>query len=546
MKTKTKKLLAALTLVVLMLGMLPLNISHAASKPNIKIDSVETTSGQEVTVNLTLDKKITTASLSTSVKFDKTKLEVTKVEVGTALPNVMDKPTVENSNKQGEVMFVAVSGSNFDVGAGTLGTITFRAKDGVSGKQNLTVVVNEMYNENYDEITDTVSTTSGTINVVVPVEGVTLDKTSGTLNVGETADLVATVSPANTTQDKTVTWATSDATVATVANGKVTAVAPGTATITATVAGKSATYKVEVKAPLTGIKLNSTSENLLKGQTFDLKVEYIPSNTTDNRTVTWTTSDATVATVANGKVTALKEGTAVITATVGKISAACAINVTEVKLDSIELNVKDFELLMGESKVLSVLYNPENTTDSKDVTWTSSDSTVVKVENGKVTALKVGTATITARVGDKEASVKVTVPEVLVEGIELTVDNAKIEVDGTANLKVTTNPEKVTEEVKVVYASSDETVATVDEKGVVKGLKPGKATITVTVNEKFEKEIEVEVTEKVVVEDNKNDEPEKEQSVLPNTGDIAIGVFVVLMIVSLAGIVLVVKNKKNK
>ena len=164
----------------------------------------------------------------------------------------------------------------------------------------------------------------------------------------------------------------------------------------------------------------------------------------------------------------------------------------------------------------------------------------------QVTALKVGTATITARVGDKEASVKVTVPEVLVEGIELTVDNAKIEVDGTANLKVTTNPEKVTEEVKVVYASSDETVATVDEKGVVKGLKPGKATITVTVNEKFEKEIEVEVTEKVVVEDNKNDEPEKEQSVLPNTGDIAIGVFVVLMIVSLAGIVLVVKNKKNK
>lgn len=104
-------------------------------------------------------------------------------------------------------------------------------------------------------------------------------------------------------------------------------------------------------------------------------------------------------------------------------------------------------------------------------------------------------------------------------------------------------------EVKVVYVSSDETVATVDENGVVKGLKPGKTTIKVIVNEKFEKEVEIEVTEKVVVEENTNTETgkedEKEPSVLPDTGDIAVGIFAVLMIVSLAGIVLVLKNKKK-
>lgn len=566
METKTKKLLAVITLIALVLSMLPISTSQATTKPNIKIDSVETTE-QEVTVNLTLDQKITMASLNASVKFDNTKLEVTKIELGSVIANrVLDAPTVDNSNTQSEVMLIAISGSNFDIEPGTLMTLTFKIKDGVTGVQNLDVVVNEMYNDTYQEISDTVTTTSGTINVKVPVTDVTLNKTTGTLNVGETEDLVATVAPDNTTEDKTVVWTSSDSAIATVANGKVTAVAPGTATITATVAGVSATYKVEVKQPLTGIALNSTGENLIKGQEFDLKVLYVPANATDKVSVTWATNDATVATVENGKVKALKEGTAIITATAKvdgtnrEYTATCEINVEEIKLDSIALDIKDFELFIGNTKQLAVVYNPENTTDSKDVVWTSSDNTVATVENGKVTALKIGTAVITATVGEKTATVTVTVPEVLIEGIEATLDNAKIEVDGTANLTVTTNPEKVTEEVVAVYESSDETIATVDENGVITGVKPGKTTITVTVNDEFTKEVEIEVVEKTVEEvpttpETPATEPgeettgneEQEPSVLPDTGDIAIGVFVVLMVASLTGIVLVVrKQHKNK
>lgn len=566
METKTRKLLAVITLIALVLSMLPISTSQAATKPNIKIDSVETTE-QEVTVNLTLDQTITTASLNTSVKFDNTKLEVTKIEVGSVIANrVLDAPTVENSNTQSEVMLIAISGTNFDIQPGTLMTLTFKIKDGVTGVQNLDVVVNEMYNDTYQEISDTVTSTSGTINVIVPITGVTLDKTTGILNVGESEKLVATVTPNNTTEDKTVAWASSDPAVATVANGIVNAVAPGTATITATAADVSATYTVEVKQPLTGIALNATSENLLKGQEFDLKVSYVPANATDEVTITWATSDETVATVENGKVKALKEGTAVITATAKvdgtnrEYTATCEINVEEIKLDSIALDTKDFDLFLGDSKQLSVVYNPENTTDSRDVVWTSSDETVATVENGKVTALKVGTAVITATVGDKTATVTVTVPVVLIEGIEATLDNATIEVDGTANLTITTNPEKVTEEVVAVYASSDETIATVDENGVITGVKPGKATITVTVNDEFTQEVEIEVVEKTVEVPEEPATPETpatdpddettnngETSVLPDTGDIAIGVFVVLMVASLTGIVLVVrKQHKNK
>ena len=566
METKTRKLLAVITLIALVLSMLPISTSHAATKPNIKIDSVETTE-QEVTVNLTLDQTITTASLNTSVKFDNTKLEVTKIEVGSVIANrVLDAPTVENSNTQSEVMLIAISGTNFDIQPGTLMTLTFKIKDGVTGVQNLDVVVNEMYNDTYQEISDTVTATSGTINVIVPITGVTLDKTTGILNVGESETLVATVTPDNTTEDKTVTWTSSDPAVATVANGVVNAVAPGTATITATAADVSATYTVEVKQPLTGIALNATSENLLKGQEFDLKVSYVPVNATDKVAITWESSDETVATVENGKVKALKEGTAIITATAKvdgtnrEYTATCEINVEEIKLDSIALDTKDFDLFLGDSKQLSVVYNPENTTDSKDVVWTSSDETVATVENGKVTALKVGTAVITATVGDKTATVTVTVPVVLIEGIEATLDNATIEVDGTANITITTNPEKVTEEVVAVYESSDETIATVDENGVITGVKPGKATITVTVNDEFTQEVEIEVVEKVVEVPEEPATPEtpatnpddettnnEENSVLPDTGDIAIGVFVVLMVASLTGIVLVVrKQHKNK
>ena len=566
METKTRKLLAVITLIALVLSMLPISTSHAATKPNIKIDSVDTTE-QEVTVDLTLDQTITTASLSTSVKFDNSKLEVINVEQGdVTITGSLEITPVERANEYAEVVFVTANGSNFDIEPGTLLTITFKIKDGVTGVQNLDVVVNEMYDEDWNLISDTVTSTSGTINVIVPITGVTLDKTTGTLNVGETETLVATVTPDNTTEDKTVTWTSSNSAVATVVNGVVTAVAPGTATITATAADVSATYTVEVKQPLTGIALNATSENLLKGQEFDLKVSYVPANATDKVAITWESSDETVAAVENGKVKALKEGTAIITAT-AKVdgtnrayTATCEINVEEIKLDSIALDTKDFDLFMGDSKQLAVVYNPDNTTDSRDVVWTSSDETVATVENGKVTALKVGTAVITATVGDKTATVTVTVPVVLIEGIEATLDNATIEVDGTANITITTNPEKVTEEVVAVYESSDETIAKVDENGVITGVKPGKATITVTVNDEFTQEVEIEVVEKVaevpeepVTPETPATDPEDETtnngetSVLPDTGDIAIGVFVVLMVASLTGIVLVVrKQHKNK
>ena len=169
---------------------------------------------------------------------------------------------------------------------------------------------------------------------VYPVTGVTLDKTSVELTEGDVTVLTATVTPSNAS-NKNVYWISSDSSVATVDNaGKVTAVKAGSATITVTTedGGKTATCKVTVKAkvyPVTGVTLDKTSVELTEGDVTVLTATVNPSNAS-NKNVYWTSSDSSIATVDNtGKVTAVKRGKAVITATTedGNKTATCTITV---------------------------------------------------------------------------------------------------------------------------------------------------------------------------------------------------------------------------
>ena len=169
------------------------------------------------------------------------------------------------------------------------------------------------------------------IDTTVFVTGVTLDKTSQNLVVGGTVDLIATVAPGNAT-NKDVTWDSSDSTVAEVSTaGKVTAKKAGTATITVTTAdgSKTATCTVTVVAatvPATGVTLDKTTASLEVGKDVTLTATVAPADSTD--AVVWSTSDATIATVAGGKVTALKAGTVTITAKAGDKTATCTVTVT--------------------------------------------------------------------------------------------------------------------------------------------------------------------------------------------------------------------------
>ena len=172
-------------------------------------------------------------------------------------------------------------------------------------------------------------------NPITPSEktvDVTLVKLSQTkLNLvagGETATLTATVNPDNAT-DKTVTWTSDNEAVATVKDGVVTPVAEGKATITAKAGNKTATCTVTVASAtieVTDITLDKTTLTLAISATATLKATVAPDDATD-KTVTWETSDKTIATVADGVVTAVAAGTATITAKTGDKTATCTVTV---------------------------------------------------------------------------------------------------------------------------------------------------------------------------------------------------------------------------
>ncbi len=179
----------------------------------------------------------------------------------------------------------------------------------------------------------------------IPVTGITLNRTDMTLKPGETGPLTAALAPSDAT-NKAVTWKSSDTNVATVENGVVKAVNAGSATITVTTAdgGKTASCAVTVVNPtvsVTGVSLNKTTAKMTVGDSETLTAAVAPSNAT-NKSVTWKSSNAEVATVENGVVKAVKAGTATITVTTvdGGKTASCEVTVER---DEMPYTVNSFE-----------------------------------------------------------------------------------------------------------------------------------------------------------------------------------------------------------
>lgn len=316
------------------------------------------------------------------------------------------------------------------------------------------------------------------VTVTVPVENVEMDRTSVTLEEGESTTLVATVKPDDAT-DKNVTWSTNDASVATVENGLVTGISEGTAVISALSGGKVGSCIVTVKKKViavTSVTLNKSTLALKKGQSETLSATVKPDDATD-KTITWNSSAADVASVdASGKVTALRSGEALITAKAGEISAVCIVTVT-VPVESVALDRTNVTLEEGQSTTLTVTISP-NDADEKTVTWSSSDISVATVSGGIVTAIKEGETTITASVGDKSATCKVLVQKkvVAVTSVTLNITSLELEIGQSETLIATVKPDDATDK-SVTWSSSDATVVRVEQNGNVTALKSGVVSI---------------------------------------------------------------------
>ena len=361
------------------------------------------------------------------------------------------------------------------------------------------------------------------VNVTgIKVSGPTSMDLGSTQSVQLNADV--TTNPAG--KRANVTWTSSDTSVATVdSTGKVSGLKAGTVKITATAGTNQQSDSITIN--ITGVKPEvSNVIYATKPAGWDKVYAYVYNDATSKNNGTWPgvamtqlTADDSCAKAGTYKyeVPDLGEGTYRVIFSngsgsqtpgasqpgiefSGKVSwdgssaAVSAVNCNTpqpVPVESVSISgdgVKDGKLSLksGASVQLTATVNPSNATD-KTISWTSSNSSVAKVSDGKVTAVKAGTATITATAGGKTASVVVTVADnpVPVSSVSISgdgVSNGKLSLKSGASVQLTATvrPDNATDR-KVTWTSSDSSVANVMGTGVVTaGSKAGRATVTAT------------------------------------------------------------------
>ena len=289
-----------------------------------------------------------------------------------------------------------------------------------------------------------------TLRLTVSYPTASLSRTSITLNVGGSRTLSV-----RNLRGRTVSWSSSDNNIATVQNGKVTAARPGSCTITAALSdGTFLRCKVTVNDPAA---LSKRKLSLKVGKSHTLTVSGLYG-----RSVSWSSSNSNIATVQNGKVTARKSGKCTITAHIhnGK-TLKCKVTVT----DPAKLNKSRLSLKVGQYSTLKV-----SGLNGRSVQWSSNYPNVASVSGGKVTAKGAGTCTITARLSDgKTLTCKVTVSS---NGPALSKTVLTLKVNKTYKLVVNNLGNN-----QVTWESNNINIATVDQYGVITGVKAGKCII---------------------------------------------------------------------
>jgi uncharacterized protein YjdB len=236
----------------------------------------------------------------------------------------------------------------------------------------------------------------------VPVQSISLNNKEMMLSINETQSLRVIFNPVESADGATVEWGSHNKSVATVDDeGNVTGVGPGTATIEVYVTsfGKplSATCTVTVSyTAVASVTLDKNSMSMHPRETAQLTAKITPENASD-KTVFWTSDRPDLATVdATGKVTAVKAGTARITATTqdGGKTASCSVSITNIPVESVRIDKQAASVEKNGNVTLSAVISPSNASIT-DVTWSSNDPSIASIDaNGKVTGHKIGTVII--------------------------------------------------------------------------------------------------------------------------------------------------------
>jgi len=370
---------------------------------------------------------------------------------------------------------------------------------------------------------------SAVVNVHdVPVDQVYLAPTAVTLKEGQSHQIQGTVLPYDAT-NLTLTWSSSNENLATVKDGRVSVkqiswaslgfssaqIAAGTCSTTVKiycVSASNPTARAECTVTITQgtlvtqISLNKYNASVAIGGTSQLSATVLPT-TASTKTITWTSSDPTIATVSStGKVTGLKAGQCIITATSNgsgatDLAAACTVTVSSVATGSIGLNALNLTMYKGQTNTLVPTIFPSNATN-KDVTFSSTNPSVASVNanTGVITAHGNGKTTIVVTANDGSAataSCMVSVIEQInVTRITLNMSDFSLLHRDTTILSATVYPDYASE-IEVTWSSSNPNVASVDENGKVTGLLAGQSA-TITAKAKDESGVTASVDVSVV------------------------------------------------
>ncbi|MBC7895688.1 MAG: Ig-like domain-containing protein, partial [Cytophagaceae bacterium] len=330
-----------------------------------------------------------------------------------------------------------------------------------------------------------------TINPI-PVASVTITPATRSLQTGDTTSLAAVTRDAagNVLPGRLVTWLSGAPNVTSVSSaGLVTAVGTGSAIVFATSEGVSGTSAINVTAPPAGVASISVSPTVLvvqPGGTRPLTatVRDAAGNVLTGRTVTWSTSTANVATVsATGVVTAITDGATTITASNGSVTGSATVSVVT-PVSSVTVAPAAASLLAGATRQFSAIGRDDagNVLPGRAYTWISSAASVATVSNnGLVTAVGAGTATISAYTGGLSgaATVTVTVPAPVIASIDVTPSTATLQPNDLQPLVAVAKDAAgaVMPNQAFVWSSSATGVATVSATGAVTAIGAGTATI---------------------------------------------------------------------
>lgn len=355
----------------------------------------------------------------------------------------------------------------------------------------------------YGTATITAKSFNGKVgSVKITVKEITAEKvtinnipTDDKLYIGESFQLTSTITPSNV-DNPAITWSSSDSTIATVDNkGNVALKASGNVKILATASnGVKGVWQVQVKERfVVSLDIDKTALVMLLGSTQELKASVTPSNATHPE-IQWSTSDSSIVDVsADGTLTAVSCGNAVVTATsTNDISKSVEITVNEIVAESISIE-GEATILLGEDTVLNAIILPANTT-VKDVVWSVDDTSIASIsEDGRITALTIGTTIVRAKQKDVENYLEISVLPIDVTEIIITSSNgSSLNKDETTEFSAEFIPSNATYK-NITWSTSDESIATIDENGVLTTHRTGTVMVIATTDGGFVTEYKLNI-----------------------------------------------------